>query len=123
MTPRRGVRRVVVSCPTMTSAAAPSPASDVPTFEARLASLESVVRALEGEGLSLEDSLARYQEGVEHLRACRALLDGAEARLAELVGGDEDADDLRETPLHVGEEGLVPDVDPARGASSTNKED
>ncbi len=113
----------MVSCPTMPSAAPPSPASDEPTFEARLASLESVVRALEGEGLSLEDSLARYQEGVEHLRACRALLDGAEARLAELVGGDEDAGDLRETPLRVGEEGLVPDAEPARGASSTNEED
>jgi len=80
-----------------------SPITD-PSFEARLEALASVVRALEGEGLTLEDSLARYQEGVEHLRACRALLDGAEARLSELVGGD--GAEASETPLRVGADGL-----------------
>lgn len=55
-------------------------------FEAHLAALEEAVRALEGDELTLEDSLARYQAGVEHLKACRGLLDSAEARLAELVG-------------------------------------
>ncbi|MDA1195599.1 MAG: exodeoxyribonuclease VII small subunit [Planctomycetota bacterium] len=73
------------------------------TFEERLAALEGVVEALEGEELPLEQSLARYKEGVEHLRACRALLDGAEARLAELV------QDGGERSLRVGADGLEPD--------------
>lgn len=58
-----------------------------PTFEERLAALEAVVEALEGDKLGLEDSLARYREGMEHLLACRALLDGAEGRLLELLEG------------------------------------
>jgi len=77
-------------------------AKNDPTFEERLAALEAVVGDLEGEELPLETSLERYREGVEHLRACRALLDDAEARLAELVG------EGREVPLRVGEEGLEP---------------
>ncbi len=79
-----------------------------PTFEERLDALEGVVADLEGEELPLEQSLARYKEGVEHLRACRALLDDAEARLAELVGEDEDGAP-RERPLRVDDDGLVPD--------------
>ena len=78
---------------------------DGPGFEERLAALEGIVQALEGEDLSLEDSLARYQQGVEHLRACRALLDGAEKRLLELVEGP---GGVAERPLRVGEDGLEP---------------
>lgn len=75
-----------------------------PAFEERLAALEAAVRDLEGEDLTLEQALARYREGVEHLRACRALLDGAEARLLELVGEGTP----QERPLKVGEQGLEP---------------
>lgn len=75
-----------------------------PGFEERLASLDVIVRALEGEGLTLEESLTRYQEGVEHLRACRALLDGAERRLLELVERPDGT--ASERPLRVGEQGL-----------------
>lgn len=56
-----------------------------PSFEARLEALEAVVGDLEREELPLEASIARYREGVEHLQACRALLDDAERRLIELV--------------------------------------
>ena len=48
-----------------------------PSFEERLEALETVVEALEGDELTLEVSLERYREGVEHLRACRELLDAA----------------------------------------------
>ena len=82
-------------------------ASAEPTFEERLEALEEVVRDLEGEELSLEASLERYRQGVEHLRACRALLDGAEARLAELVAEGPDGEPV-ETPLQIGDEGLEP---------------
>lgn len=79
-----------------------------PSFEERLEALEGVVADLEGEELPLEQSLARYKEGVEHLRACRALLDDAESRLAELVGEGPDGEPL-ERPLRVDDDGLVPD--------------
>jgi exodeoxyribonuclease VII small subunit len=80
--------------------------TESPSFEERLAALEAVVRDLEGEELPLEASLDRYKEGVEHLRACRELLDSAEARLAELVA-DGDGGAL-ERGLAVGDEGLEP---------------
>lgn len=83
-----------------------STASSSPTFEERLSALEAVVRDLEGEDLPLEQSLERYQAGVEHLRACRGLLDDAEARLAELSTDGQGR--VRETPLRAGDEGLQP---------------
>jgi len=80
-----------------------------PTFEERLEALEHVVRDLEGEDLSLEDSIERYREGVAHLKACRALLDDAEQRLVELV---QEGDAGAERPLKVTERGLEPDATP-----------
>lgn len=56
-----------------------------PSFEERLEALEAVVQDLEAEELPLEASIERYRQGVEHLQACRALLDDAERRLIELV--------------------------------------
>lgn len=82
-------------------------AKTAPSFEERLEALEGVVRDLEGEELTLEASLRRYREGVEHLRACRALLDDAESRLAELVA-EGSTDGPSERPLRVSDEGLVP---------------
>jgi exodeoxyribonuclease VII small subunit len=82
-----------------------------PGFEDRLVALEAIVRELEGEGLTLEQSLARYQQGVAHVSACRALLDAAEQRLVELVeapGGG-----VRERPLKVTEQGLAVDASAA----------
>ena len=86
--------------------AARSKTTNEPSFEERLEALEAVVRDLEGEDLPLDVSLERYRTGVEHLRACRSLLDDAESRLAELVadGGGEPM----ERPLRVTEEGLAP---------------
>jgi exodeoxyribonuclease VII small subunit len=56
----------------------PPPGKDDPrplTFEAHLEALEGVVGDLEGDALSLEASIARYQEGVSHLSACRRILE------------------------------------------------
>jgi exodeoxyribonuclease VII small subunit len=87
---------------------AETPAAE-PSFEERLAQLEAVVRDLEGEDLDLEASIRRYQEGVEHLRACRALLDRAEQRLVELVEDPRSPDGASERRLRVGERGLESD--------------
>jgi exodeoxyribonuclease VII small subunit len=90
-------------------------AGKAPTFEERLEALETAVRDLEGEDLPLEASLQRYREGVEHLRACRALLDDAERRLAELVAEPQNGTSgevrVTERALEVTEKGLV-DAEP-----------
>lgn len=96
----------------------PSPAPGEPkpgTFEAHLQALERVVADLEGDALSLEASIGRYQEGVGHLAACRRILDAAEQRLSELVAAPDGT--VTERPLAVSSEGLV-DAGPATPASA-----
>lgn len=71
-------------------------------FEERLASLEEIVADLEAGELSLEDSLARYQEGVEHLRRCYEMLKEAEGKVKILVKDGEG--NLVEKPFEPPEE-------------------
>ncbi|WP_258359206.1 exodeoxyribonuclease VII small subunit [Moorella sulfitireducens (nom. illeg.)] len=54
-------------------------------FEEALQKLEGIVRALEGEGLTLEDSLAYYQEGIRLVRLCRQRLQEVEGKLQALL--------------------------------------
>lgn len=92
-------------------AAAPKDDPSSLSFEAHLGALEKVVADLEGDALSLEASIERYRVGVDHLSACRRILDGAEKRLAELVL-KADGSGAIERPLAVGDDGLV-DAGPA----------
>jgi exodeoxyribonuclease VII small subunit len=55
-------------------------------FSESLAELESIVQALEGGDLDLEDAIARYERGVTLLKACRAKLDDAEQKVTMLMG-------------------------------------
>jgi exodeoxyribonuclease VII small subunit len=55
-------------------------------FSDALAELESIVTALEGGQLDLEDSLARYERGVALLRACQSRLAEAEQKVTMLMG-------------------------------------
>jgi exodeoxyribonuclease VII small subunit len=59
-------------------------------FEEALHELEGAVAALEGGDLGLDDALARYEQGIRLLGHCRALLAGAERRVALLTGVDAD---------------------------------
>ena len=54
------------------------------TFEAALARLEEIVRALENGRSRLEDSLALYEEGIALIRICNERLDGAELKIRQL---------------------------------------
>ena len=65
--------------------AAPSPL----TFEQALAELDRIVRELEDGKVGLEDSLARYEQGVALLKQCYGQLRKAEQRIQELVGVDD----------------------------------
>jgi exodeoxyribonuclease VII small subunit len=67
------------------------------SFEEAYARLEEVVRRLEGDDLTIEQSVELYEEGVRLVQHCNARLDGAELRVSQLVpSGD---GELRVAPL------------------------
>ncbi|HEY3215571.1 MAG TPA: exodeoxyribonuclease VII small subunit [Candidatus Eisenbacteria bacterium] len=68
-----------------TSAPPEAAADAVPSFEQALERLETIVSELEGGELSLEESLARYEEGVRLSRRLGQKLDEAEKRIERLV--------------------------------------
>lgn len=57
-------------------------------FEAALTRLTAIVERLESGDLSLEQSLALFEEGTRLSRASQAQLDAAEKRVEELLGID-----------------------------------
>ena len=65
----------------------PPPATPPPpaSFEVALARLEKLVRDLEGGHLSLEQSLASFEEGMELVRRCARELKQIEARVKVLT--------------------------------------
>ena len=58
-------------------------------FEDALGKLEGIVKELEGGELSLESSLARYEQGVRLARFCNSKLEEAEKRVEMLQTNDE----------------------------------
>jgi len=61
-------------------------------FEKALAELEALVASMESGELSLEDSLQRFERGVQLTRACQQALAEAEQKVRILLdkdGGDE----------------------------------
>lgn len=54
-------------------------------FEEALTSLESIVEKLEGEDLSLENSLKAFEEGVRLTRFCNKKLNEAEKKIEILL--------------------------------------
>lgn len=63
-------------------------AGDELTFDQALQALERAVRELEDGQLSLEDCLARYEQGVGLIKRCYRQLSQAEQRILELTGAD-----------------------------------
>ena len=53
-------------------------------FEELYRRLEKTVEKLEKGGLSLEQSIALYEEGMELAKRCQTILDGAELRITKL---------------------------------------
>ena len=68
----------------------PDPPPETPSFEAALASLEAIVHDLEDGDLGLAEALARYEQGIKHLRHCYDLLEQAERKIELLTGIDAD---------------------------------
>ena len=82
--------------------AAPKPgaAEDETSFEEALERLETIVEELEAGSLSLDQSLARYEEGMRLSRRLTRTLDQAEKRIERLVEeeGGPTTVPLEETP-------------------------
>ncbi|MFC1668620.1 exodeoxyribonuclease VII small subunit [Chlamydiota bacterium] len=55
------------------------------TLEGALNSLEEIISDMESEELSLEDSLTKYQEGIEIIKLCTQKLQAAEKKVEVLV--------------------------------------
>lgn len=67
------------------AATEPAPALQGADFEAALTELESIVEALEQGDLSLDESLQRFERGVQLTRACQAALKNAEQKVEILL--------------------------------------
>jgi|SRR5262245_64421507 len=62
------------------------PAAEGPLdFEQSMKRLETIVEELESGELSLEDSIARYEEGIQLSRRLHKVLDESEKRIERLV--------------------------------------
>lgn len=79
-------------------------------FEEALATLEGIVQELEGGELSLEMSLARYEQGVGLARFCASKLDEAEKRI-EVLQVDDAGDPKRDATGAVRKRALDLDTD------------
>ncbi|HKQ59618.1 MAG TPA: exodeoxyribonuclease VII small subunit [Candidatus Eisenbacteria bacterium] len=59
--------------------------ADEPSFEQAMERLETIVEELEGGSLTLDESLARYEEGMKLSKRLTQSLDRAEKRIERLV--------------------------------------
>ena len=59
------------------------------SFEVAIERLQTIVEELEGGSLSLEESIARYEEGVKLSRRLTQTLDEAEKRIERLTTGED----------------------------------
>ena len=55
------------------------------TFEATMARLEQIVRAMERGDVALEESLKLFQEGTDLVRNCQKLLDEAQLQIKKIM--------------------------------------
>lgn len=65
---------------------------DALSFEEALAELTEIVRDLEDGALSLDESLAKYEQGIRHLGRCQKMLSEAERKIEVLHGFDADGE-------------------------------
>ena len=59
------------------------------TFEASMARLEQIVRAMERGDVALEESLKLFQEGTELVRNCQKLLDNAQLQIKKVTAAED----------------------------------
>jgi exodeoxyribonuclease VII small subunit len=89
------------------------------SFEESLGELEKIVSELEGGKLGLSDALARYEEGIKHLKACQQLLESAERKIELLSGVDSEGNPISQ-PFDEGEVDSIEGKAASRGARRTS---
>lgn len=72
-------------------------------LEEALGRLEAIVTDLETGEFTLEESLARFEEGLALGKHCRTILDRAELRVRRLIDVDEDGSRVEEDAGDAGE--------------------
>ena len=60
-------------------------------IEDSLKKLESIVNKMESGNISLEESLASFEEGINLINECRAKLESAEQKVFELTRNSDDS--------------------------------
>ena len=59
------------------------------SFETQMKKLQGLIEKLEGESLSLEDSLSTFEQAMELVKSCGLQLKQAEERIKVLTNGQE----------------------------------
>ncbi len=59
------------------------------TFEDSITELESVIKKLENENITLEEAIKEFEVGVKAISSCRSSLSKAEGKLTELLEGED----------------------------------
>ena len=90
---------------------------DTVSFEHSLAALEAIVHDLEDGQLGLADALARYEQGVKHLKHCYELLTAAEQKIELLTGVAENGTPMTQ-PFDAAAEPLAESAGRRRGRKS-----
>jgi exodeoxyribonuclease VII small subunit len=96
-----------------------APEESATSFEESLAELEKIVAELESGKLGLSDALARYEEGVKHLKGCQQLLESAERKIELLSGVDADGNPITQ-PFDEGDADSLEAKAAARGQRRTS---
>ena len=93
------------------------------SFEELVRKIEGFVRELETGELGIEDAIARYEEGVGAIMACRKILDEAEKKIEMLVAGRDG--NYRAEPYSPGAGAAPPDGEPPprKGGKAEGKKD
>ncbi len=65
---------------------------ETPSFEEAMNELEALVDSMENSTLSLEESLEKFERGVQLTRLCQQALSRAEQEVRVLSGADDETD-------------------------------
>ena len=60
------------------------------SFEEQMENLEKIVSELEKGNLNLDDSVAKFEEGIKISKECNKILEDAEKRITILIKEDEE---------------------------------
>lgn len=70
----------------------PASVNDIANYETALKELDQLVEQMEHGGLSLEDSLKKFERGISLIRNCQTTLKTAEQKVQILMGQNNSAE-------------------------------